>query len=328
MDLIFCLSNLFVPHTLTLIKGGKEKVMIYTDQEGMNDFFNELNLPNVEVFYRKDLLIGRDITSAKRIITKRNEVLRFLLEKKPQRVYFFHNTFGHIENWIIKRLSAKSEAFHIPVFNDFPFFEKKYNLKSLIGILKSYYIHNIVTVPLWAGDRFIYKVPENFFLKYNIKKLEPEIDENYVNSIMSKKMRFVNKKIVLLTGSVVETGQVEESEYIKKIDNLINTIGKEKIIAKPHPRFPNRYGLEKELDTIPHYIPANVLFTTFDVFIGYYSSVISEAANKGLSALSTLDYFDSKNEEKAKIHKEYLNVNKKSGEIHFFTDLSSLSILK
>lgn len=325
MDVIFCLSNLFVPHTLTLVKGSDRKVLVYTDQEGMYKFFTGLGLKNVEIFYRKDLKIRRDLSSAIRIVTKRNEILKWLLEKNPQRIYFFHNTFGDLENWLIKKLSKKSQLVHIPVFNELPF-QVNYNVRSILGILKNYFVHGILTEPLWEGKDFRYKLPESFFIKYHIEKIELEIDDVFINEVITKKFNLINKKIVLLTGSVVETGQVEESEYVKKINNLINFVGKEKIIAKPHPRFPNRYGLEKELDLIPYYIPANVLYSIFSTFIGYSTTTLSEAAERGLVATSTLDYFDSTNEEKTKHYKEYINVNKKSGEIHYFTDLGSINI--
>lgn len=325
MHLIFCLSNLFVPHTLTLIKERKEKVMVYTDQEGIYKYFNELNLTNVEVFYRKDLKIGKNIKSAKRIINKRKEILAWLVQHSIEKTYFFHNTYGSIENWLIKKMAKKSQLYHIPVFNELPF-QVNYNVRSILGILKNYFIHGILTEPLWEGKDFRYKLPESFFIKYHIEKIELEIDDVFINEVITKKFNLINKKIVLLTGSVVETGQVEESEYVKKINNLINFVGKEKIIAKPHPRFPNRYGLEKELDLIPHYIPANVLYSIFSTFVGYSTTTLSEAAERGLVAISTLDYFDSTNVEKTKHYKEYLNVNIKSDGIHYFTDLGSLKI--
>lgn len=327
MIIIFCLSNLFVPHTLTLVKQSKKKVLVYTDQEGMYKFFTELSLPNVEVFFRQDLNIGKDIGSAKRIIAKRNELLVWLLKKNPEKIYFFHNTFGGIENWLIKKLSVKANIFHIPVFNDLPF-ETNYNIESVIGILKNYYTHGVLTEPLWTGDNFIFKLPKSFFFKYNMKRLKPKVDEEYIQAIVTNKFGFTRNKIVLLTGTVVELNQVEEEEYITKINKLINALGKDQIIAKPHPRFPNRYGLEKELEVIPSYIPANVLFSIFNTFIGYSTSVLSEAADLGLNAISTIDFFDSLNTEKAKKNKKYLIKNSKTGDISFISGVNNIDSYK
>jgi hypothetical protein len=323
MKIIFCLSNLFVPHTLTLIKNSDNKVLIYTDQEGIYKLFTELSLHNVETFFREDLNIERNIRSAKHVIKKRKEILKWLLKKRPVQVYFFHNTFGSIENWLIKELSKKTQLFHIPVFNELPF-KRIYNFESLLGILKGYFFFRIITEPLWDGQIFRYKLSERFFIRYHIERLKPSIDEKYIRTLFHEKFNFTSKKIVLLSGSVVESGQVEESEYIKKINNLIKEIGIENIIVKPHPRFPYRYGLEKKLDEIPYYIPINLLYSFFDTYIGYSSTALSEAADLKLNAISTLDYLETTNEDRAKSAKQYLISNTKFNQIYFFTDLNSL----
>jgi hypothetical protein len=323
MKLIFCLSNLFVPYALTLINSSEEKVFIYTDQEGIYRLFNELALKNVEVYYREDLNIGKNFKSLRKIIKKRKEVLKYLIKKNPQEVYFFHNIFGSIENWLIKKLSKCAVLIHIPVFNELPY-EKRYNLKSVVGILKKYFIFNIIMEPLWDGQNFLYKIPESFFLRHNVRRLELNTDKVYIKKLLFNKYNFKNKKIVLLTGSVVETGQVDKKEYIKKINNLINEIGRDNILVKPHPRFTNRYGLEKELDEIPYYIPINLLYGFFDTYIGYYSTALSEAADLNLNAISTLNYFENLNKDKVKKFKQYLIANTKLGRINFLNDLNLL----
>ena len=326
MNIIFCLSNLFVPYTLTLINRSNSKVLVYTDQEGMYKFFSELSLPNVEVYFRKDLRIGRDLKSAKRILTIRNEVLDWLIQKNPQQVYFFHNIFGSIENWVIKKLSTKSNVFHIPVFNEFPF-EAVYNIKSAIGILKNLYVHGILTEPLWDGSRFIHRIPEKFFINNNINRLEIDIDEEYINNVISTKFEFLNKEIVLLTGAVIGPCPIDKDEYITKINDLINAIGKDRIIAKPHPRFQDRYGLEGELEVIPYYIPANMLYNIFNIFVGYDSSVLSEAADCNLKSVSTIDYIKSNSRLQVKNYKNYLINNSKSGNILFPKNINELKYI-
>jgi hypothetical protein len=298
-----------VPHTLSLIKESNENILVYTDQEGMYRFFKELSLPNVELYLRKDLNIGRNLKSIFKIHDKRSEILHLLLKKEPSTIYVFHNTFGSIENWIIKKLSKKGVKLHFfPVFNNWPF-NVKYTLKSVVGIFKNYILHSVFTEPLWTGKRFIFRLPESYFRKHKAKNINLIVDEQYINTLVSEKFSLTKKEIVLLTGTVVELNQVEEQEYIMKINKLINIIGIDRIIAKPHPRFPNRYGLEKELEVIPYFIPANVLYGIFGTFIGYSSSVISEAADHKLNAISTIDYFKPVSMEIAKNYKVYLMKN-------------------
>lgn len=326
MDLIICLSNLFVPHTLTLIKNSNKKILIYTDQKGMYKFFTELSLPNVDVYLREDFRIKRDIVSVYRFIAKRRELFKWIIRKNPEGVYFFHNTFGSIDNYFIKKLSNKVNVFHMPVFNEFPF-DIIYNIESIIGVLKGYFIHGILTKPLWTGDRFIYKLPKKFFIKNRIKILKSNIDEDYINTLISKKFDFAKKEIVLLTGSIIELSPIDKKEYITKVNDIINALGKDRIIAKPHPLYPDRFGLEKELEVIPYYVPANLLYSLFNTFIGYESSVLSEAANYNLKAISTIDYIESNSKLHKKNYKNYLISNSKSGNILFPKTVEEIQII-
>lgn len=325
MIIIFCLSNLFVPQTLTLIKKSNTKVLVYTDQEGIHRFFSELALPNVEIFHRKYLEIRRNLKSVKFFRSKRKEILKWLIEKDPEHIYFFHNTFGGIENWIIKKLSKKAKLLHIPVFNEHPF-QEKYSISSKFGIVKNYFIHGVVTVPLWNGEKYIYKLPGKYFLKYSIHRTSMDIDEGFIRSLVTEKFSFANKEIVLLTGTVIELNQVEKNEYITKTDKLIEKVGKDRIIAKPHPRFPNRYGLENDIAEIPYYIPANVLYSVFDTFVGYTSGVLTEVSDNGLMAISTIDIFKPVNLEKKRNYKNYLLKNRRNKDsvVKFPSSISEL----
>lgn len=310
MTLVFCLSSLFIPHTLTLIQGSKNKVVVYSHEEGVCMFFNALNLDNVEVFYRADLKIRQDIYSLKRIREQREEFLSRLIRFNIAEIYFFHSTFGSIENWLIKNFRKRAQLNHIAVFNDLPF-RRRYNLSSIIGVLKGFLIHGILTEPLWNGDEYIYKLPDSFFVKNKVKKLQLTLSDDFIQNVVLKNFYFGKRKILFLTGSVVENRQVEESEYIEKVDALIDLIGKENIIAKPHPRYRSQYGREKELDVIPHYVPANVLFYFFDFIVGYSSASLSEGCSFGKKVISTLEFMKPISKEGAFFIREYMVKNSK-----------------
>jgi hypothetical protein len=320
MKLIFCLSNLFVPATLTLIKKeDKEQVMVYTDQEGMVQFFESLNLENVTVYYRTELYLKKNIQTIRKYFEERKRILKELRKLNTSELYFFHNTFGAIENWLIKYLSKTTKVFHIPIFNELPF-ERKYSLKALKGIIISWLANGINVIPLYTGERYIYKTADSFFKKINAKETQLTIDNEYIKHLIDEKYNFGNKEIVLLTGTIVELNQVEEEEYIKKINALITSIGADKMVAKPHPRFPNRFGMENELELVPPYIPANVLFSKFKIYIGYSTTVLTEAANEGLTAISLLDYFEPISVERKSNYKKYLLDNLENGYINFSTN--------
>lgn len=321
MKLIFCLSNLFVPATLTLIKNaGKEKVMVYTDQEGIDKFFESLNLDNVEVYYRNELHLKKNIHTVQKYLKVRKGILRELQKRNFNDLYFFHNTFGIIENWLIKILSKTLKVYHIPIFNEIPF-EKKYSLKAIKEILLSWLINGVNVIPLYTGERFIYKISDSFIEKIKAQKKTITIETEFIKELIDEKYVFSNKEIVLLTGSVIELKQVEEEEYTAKINALINTIGADKIVAKPHPRFPNRYGKEKELELVPPYIPANVLFAKFKTFIGYSTAVLTEASNEGLTAISLLEYLEPVSNERRDNYKKYLVANQVGNRIKYPVNL-------
>ena len=329
MKLIFCLSNLFVPATLTIIKqAGGTPVMVFIDQEGILKFFKSLNMENVMIYYRKEPALKKNIYSICCYFKERSDTLKKLEKHNLRELYFFHNTFGESKNWLIMKLSKKVKTFFIPIFNELPF-KKKQTITAIKSMLFSRLIYGIKIEPLFTGERYIPKINDSFFIKNNVQNKQLIIDNNYIKCLINEKYDFGNEKIVLLTGSIVELNQVEENEYIQKINALITSIGADKIVAKPHPRFPNRYGMENKLELIPAYIPANVLFASFKIFIGYSSTVLSEAVNEGLIAISLLDYFKSNSLTRCANYKEYLKENSLNDNIVFLTELADLkSILE
>ena len=324
MKVIFCISNLFVPATLTLIeKAESRSVLIYTDQEGIYHFFKVLELDNLILFYRPITYLKKDIRILAKYLKERNVILKQLSSYNPTELYFFHNTFGGIVNWLIRKMSSDTQVFHIPIFNKLAFV-KRYSWSALKGVIISNVINRTEVVPLWTGERYIYQLRDSYYRKINAQTIDIIPNIEYIKKLIEKKFNLSDHKIVLLTGSIVELGLVEEQEYTTKINNLIKTFRKERFIAKPHPRFPNRYGLEKELELIPSYVPANVLFKKYKVFIGYTTTVLTEAANEGLVAISFVDYLEPVNHDRRENYKRYLLKNLNAGKILFPKSLKGI----
>tara|TARA_R110002049_G_scaffold2365_2_gene17256 strand:- start:13365 stop:14387 length:1023 start_codon:yes stop_codon:yes gene_type:complete len=329
MKLIFCISNLFIPATLTLIKeAGDKHVLVYTDQKGILEFFESIHLKNVTIYYRQEIYLRKSLKSIVGYFKVRNKILKELQSYSFSELYFFHNIFGMIENWLMKALSSKMKIYQIPIFNELQF-DKKYTIKSLKGVLRALVIDKVKVEPLWNGHRFIYRASDSFFKSIKAKIIKLSIDDAFIKEIIQDTFRFGDSKMVLLTGSVIELKQVSEDEYIKKINVLIEKIGRKHISAKPHPRLNNRYGFENDLNLIPSFIPANVLFSKFKIFIGYSSSVLSEVADNGGIAISLLDYFKPVSNQYRNTYKNYLNDNLEKGIIHYPTNIDSvISILR
>ncbi len=329
MTLIFCLSNLFIPETLTLIcNSHKHSVLIYTDQEGIFEFFKCLHLDNVTIYFQDKLYPKTNFYAIYKFFKERKRILKELCRYCPDEIYFFHNTFGSLENWLLKNIQNKIivSVYHVPIFNKNTF-NTQYSYKAFKGVLVSLFFYGIRVIPLFDGKRYIYKLPDSFFIKIKANQLTLPTNQLFIRKVIDSTIGPCNKSIVLLTGSIVESDLVDELEYTNKINTLINKLGIDNVIAKPHPRYPNRFGLENSLSVIPSFIPANVLFSKYKIFIGYHSTTLPEAANEGLTAISLLEYFKPVSNIRKNNYKNYLLTNLNNGDILFPTQIESSDFL-
>jgi hypothetical protein len=327
LKILFCLSNLFIPAVLSLIKNSKPgEVIIYTHQESIKQFFDNVELCRVDVYLRPDFAIRKNIGAIIKYFSRRSELEKFIIAMNPSEIYFFHCSFGGLENWLIRRISKNRKViiFHSPIFNELPF-KTRYSVSSLKLILSHLVLYQTRIVPLWTGDTFIPRISSSFFKNVRAQETKIKIDQWFIKSIVEKELIATDTEIVLLTGGAADLGHVEEAEYIEKINSLIECIGADNISVKQHPRFKETFGLEKGLSAVPNYIPANVLFSKFKIFIGYSTSTLTEAANNGLIAISLLDFFDATNQGRRQDFKNYLDQNLKCArKIHYVSDLNEV----
>ncbi|MCZ2845010.1 MAG: hypothetical protein O2U61_00700 [Candidatus Bathyarchaeota archaeon] len=326
MKIIFCISNLFVPSSLSIIsESDQEPIILYTNQEGIYQLIKKLALSNVIPFYHPEFHLKKNPAAIINYFKKRKAIYNKLTSFPISKVYFFHNSFGGLENWLIRKLSSTCEIYHIPTFNNL-IGKKKYAFKAFKGLFISFLINKAQVVPLWTGDIFIFKLSKSYFSDVCAQNLKIPINHTFLKKIVNDSFQIQEKSIILLTGTIVELNHVQKEEYITKIDCLIKELGPEKISIKAHPRFSKEcYGLENNLVKIPSYVPANILFSNFNIYIGYSTSVLAEASNEGKIAISLLDLLNPIKEERKKWHKEYLKKNVEKGKIFFPRDISELS---
>ena len=170
-------------------------------------------------------------------------------------------------------------------------------------------------------------LPTSFFKLVNAQIISIKVNQYLVtkelNSFISSLQ--IKAKYILLTGTVVKCGYVNAERYTKGINEVINLLGINNIASKCHPRFANFYGKEFQLKQIPHYLPGNLIINQFDVFIGYESTLLVEAAIAGKIVISLLDYFMPTNEEAQKNWHSFLdNRLNKSGVIYYPKNISEL----
>ena len=126
-----------------------------------------------------------------------------------------------------------------------------------------------------------------------------KIIENVSKAIIEKLGFNLNhSSVVLLTGSIIATNQVEKNEYELKLKELLKCIGEENVVYKYHPKFSGEVTEEKQLPHIPSFIPMEFLLPYFDVFIGYDSTLLNQAAQLGKTAISLVDYYTPINTER------------------------------
>lgn len=290
---IICNSNLFVPYVLTEILTHKEEhYLILTDIDNIECFFNEVCPDNAEMlrYYQPE---------GKKILKSRRKLIESTDKYNIHKIIFFHAEFGGIINWFILKKSKDTVICYCKVFNRQPF-PKAHGLKAIKSWLFNRFFNGTSMDILVNNSRLFPSLPDSFFVKVRAENYEIIIDNGIINSFISSKLNILNSgaKVLLLTGSSVAVGYIEEKEYTSKTDALIEAIGKENIITKCHPRFTDVFGKEKEMVKVPSYIPGNLIVNYFDVCIGNHSTMLVEAAIAGKLAISLLDYYNQDSKQK------------------------------
>lgn len=309
---LICNSNMFVPYVLSeVLSNHNTKYIIMSDIESIVLFLNELNLDNAEILlYRQ--------SSLRNLYVRRSEIKKLVKKYNIIQIIFFHTEFGGIINWFLINMSRKTKIYFCKVFDQMPY-PKANGIKARKFWFKNLLLTGDSVEVLDRGFSFVPSLRPSFFKR--IGAIPYNIDINYIlikNLLCRQRLGEPKAKILLLTGSTVSSGIVEENEYTRKTDLLISAIGIDSIVSKCHPRFDDIFGKEKELESLPKYIPGNLLIDSFEVFIGNHSTLIAEAAIAGKLAISLVDYYKQTNPEQTLGFKALFNDRLKGkGVIHY-----------
>ena len=291
---IVCNSNLFVPYVLSeILTHNKEQYLILSDIDNIERFFYEA-CPDNAVTLRYYQPVGKRIWESRRKLIESTDKYNIC------KIIFFHAEFGGIINWFLLRKSKSVDICYCKVFNKQPF-PKAHGFKALKCWIFNWLLNGASMDILINNDQMFPSLPDSFFKKIKSSPYKVNVNDDIINAFLSNKLKFVNNsaRILLLTGSSVAAGYVEESEYTSKTDALIEAIGKDHIVSKCHPRFSDVFGKEKELVEVPSYIPGNLIINYYDVCIGNHSTMLIEAAIAGKIAISLLNYYYQENKQKA-----------------------------
>lgn len=276
---------MFVPYVMSEILRNKDKdYLVVTDTANIFQFFFKINLENASLF-KYGAKNRYDIFDCKK------KLMAEYAKYDVDRLIFFHAEFGELINWFIKKIHNDVEINYCKIYNSQPFPKASF-FKSIRLKLAQKLRWGMTVDALNKGNAIIPSLPQSFFEKIKAKNINIEFDYDLLAPKMKTLLSKLNLSgnIIFLNGTAVDTKQVGKEDYIEGIDCFIRRIGAQNIVAKCHPRFSSFYGIEKDLPQIPSYIPGNLIIDSFDVYIGYESTLLVEAAQAGKLAISTVYY--------------------------------------
>lgn len=321
MKIIFCLSYLEVPDTLTLIEKSKnEEFVVVTYNSNLRKLFSTFYGEDRIFFFENQIpilskspfrLINNLLAISK---LKRRTWEKFRAYKNCE-VYFSAVDFCEFEAWLVTKLSKSNRVYYKPEVS-IDHLKTKYTVYSFIYILVNRVVYRIQLRPLWNGKNYCFAIGKDFLKRTNATKYEVHIDKDVLNNIIKSHFDLDHKEILLLVGGPIEEGNVDEGEYITKMDTLIDFLkekhGLENLAIKVHPGYLKVYSKENEIETIPSFIPANLIFHFFKVVIAYNTAALFEAANENRIAISLLKYMKPTDDNVCRSYINYLNSNAKN----------------
>lgn len=283
-EILICNSNMFVPLTLSeILENPHKKYIIISDTPNIITFFKSCQLDNIITYQYSSGKLSN-------IKNEKRKILQFLSNFNIKKIIFFHAEYGELANWLLIYYShQKTPIEYYKIFESLNFPRAKLyqgvkiRLKQFIAF---HYWPNILN----DGHNYLPALPKSFYKKINATIIKKESNNILLNDFIKQYTKKINLEgnIVLLNGCLVEEKVIEEKEYIKITENIVNIIGLNNLILKLHPRYKNKYGLETQLKEIPSYIPGNLLINNYNLFIGCYSTLLVEAAHEGKKAISYL----------------------------------------
>lgn len=302
MTLIFCISHMYVPATLSIIAKGDDRYCIYTDLKSIHTFFSKM-YPDIVVFYDKpvhssNVLMSIIFDSAR---AKRNmkEVFDRL---KIDKLIFFHEGDGTRANWLIRRLFKRQNAHvvYCPVQRTFDFETKwveVWSLKKLLLRLYNFVIWNFWShYYLYLNDVHLV-MDKSFFDRTHSTEMQIEISQTdvvgQINLHLLPESKYPLSGIVWIENTLRFTStKWSEQSYVDVVNSITSALADRRIFFKGHPDMAVKYGVENEMKEIPSFIPGNLLVSRFCCYIGVISALLYEAADAGTLTISLLNLVD------------------------------------
>jgi hypothetical protein len=331
MNVIFCISYLSVPETITLVESSSEDFMIVLSNDEMFSFFKRIYPEEKLVLINYPGLTKnpfRFVYNLFSLIRYKRKVWSRFESIQGESVYFFIVAFCNFHCWLIKRLSLKNTIYYRPSISLSGLREDE-SLTARFGVWIRKLLYDCTFKPLMAADFTYYAVSDNYL--EDIRAKDYAVIKSFTNisdKIISSLGNIKSAKILILCGGAAGVF-CDKDKYIVKMDSLIGYLvkqyGYDALAIKAHPRFQDYHSKEKSLKKIPEDIPANLILDNFDVVIGYASATLVEAANAEIKSISLLKWIIPKKVDTQEYYINYLNKNSKNNIIYL--DFLGLDVL-
>lgn len=296
--LVICGSHLYVPTLLSYILNNDDGIFICTDRKTIFDLFSKSALNNIaDVYYDekpyKSMLDA--FIHPFRIAQYKRYLLKYYKNKDINKILFFHDGYCETENWLMIELSKYATVYYCPTFSSIDSISHKikWSVKNIVHVIftRLYWKHRIIPLCIQTNNPSPF-MAQSFYKKVQSQEIAIPVDMGKIKSSLSlicpDIKKFENRIVILQCESV---GNAFSKEiYESFINEVIDRYGYNMLVFKGHPDWEHRYGNEVKCDSVPNYISANIILDKFLLFIGASSTVMSEAANEGIPAISYLKF--------------------------------------
>ena len=283
MTLYICCSHLYIPAVLSHYIEKNTLACLYTDKSNIVEMINYLGIA-MDVYCSPSFgglfnFIGH--------LHEKKSLKDWIKRKNIKDVYFFHEGYCEVANWLMLYLSKlnKSEFHYVPIARSY-LWESVEKERGLLSNIRAIYCKWMWGYkPIYPRqDKYCGVLPNSFYEKLCIKGEE----SIRINSCIGKAILldgFDENGIVLLNNPNITSTDSEEI-YKSFLEDTLMPIMKDcPIYFKNHPGRTKKIGLENDIKEIPSFISGNLLTYRFKIFVGVNSALLCEAANNGAMAI-------------------------------------------
>ena len=317
--IVFCLSYLSVPLTISLVEASDNNFLIVTSNKHLLLFFRRI-YPDKNIFYLESLPLFsknpfRFIFNLYSVYKYKKDIYdKFKIYRKIK-VYFSAVAYCDFECWLIKIMSTTNDVFYKPSVS-LQYLNPGQSVQIKFGKWIRKLVYSVDFDGMLSNRHIRYAVSREFLREINAKEFQITINfESICQKIIDSLPEIACARVLVLCGGIAES-DVDKCEYIQKMDSVIEFLEKKygynALVIKSHPRFNNYFSKEKTLISIPADIPANLVISHFDLVIGYSTATLIEAANEGITSISLLRMMKPINRYDRDKNIEYLEENTKN----------------